>query len=180
MDLDKILIDKKSEKKEKEKEKNEKIKKKYSKPNQLRDIESRSNTNRNNNVKYQTHTSDEINKIIISEKNKIKKQSWNKLNNGTKLKLIINFIDTKKKELKLSNNDYLKLKKILFNACESNKLNKSSDIDYDIELNKINDIKILEIIKKNNNYDFKLKIQINKKKSSTKSKSNIEKLLKLK
>ena len=176
MDLDKILIDKKSEKKDK----NEKIKKKYSKPNQLKDIESRSNTNRNNNIKYQTHTSDEINNLINSEKNKIEKLSWNKLNNGMKLKLLTNFIDSKKKELKLSNNDSLKLKKILFNACENNKLNKISDIDYDIDSNKINDIKILEIVKKNDNYDFKLKIQINKKKSSTKSKSNIEKLLKLK
>ena len=68
-----------------------------------------------------------------------------------------------KKKLSLSNDDYNKLKKLLFNACENNKLNKLSDIDYDIELNKINEIKILEIINKNEKYEFKLKIHENKK-----------------
>lgn len=176
MDLNKLLIDKndKSQKTEKKKVK------KYSKPNQLRDIESRSNTNRNNNIKYETHTNDEINDFIITEKKKMEKQSWNKLNNGSKFKLLSEFIEFKKKKLSLSNDDYNKLKKLLFNACENNKLNKLSDIDYDIELNKINEIKILEIINKNEKYEFKLKIHENKKKSSTKSKSNIEKLLKLK
>ena len=47
----------------------------------------------------------------------------------------------KLKKLSLSNDDYNKLKKLLFNACENNKLNKLSDADYDIELNKINEIK---------------------------------------
>ena len=152
--------------------------KKYKKPNQLRDIESKSNNNRNINcIKYETHSTDEINHLINKEKKDLMKQSWNKLNNGYKLKILSEFIESKKKELKLTNHETSKLKKILFNACENNKLNKMNDIIYDCETNKILEIKILEI---NEKKEFKLKIQENKKKTTTKSKSNIEKLLKLK
>ena len=165
MDLNKILN-----------ENNEKKHiKKYKKPNQLRDIESKSNNNRNNLNKYETHTMDEMNHLINKEKKDIMKQSWNKLNNGYKLKLLSEFIESKKKELKLTNNESLKLKKILFSACENNKLNKNNNIIYDKQNNKIKEIKILEINEKN---EFKLKIQ-DKKKTNTKSKTNIEKLLKI-
>ena len=171
MDLNKILI-----------EKNEKKNiKKYKKPNQLRDIESKSNTNRNVNInKYETHTTDEINDFINSEKKDLMKQSWNKLNNGYKLKLISEYIELKKKELTLTIIESIKLKKILFHACENNKLNKLNDVVYDCEEGKITEIKILEFIEKNGKHDFRLKFLENKKKTTTKSKSNIEKFLKLK
>jgi len=165
MDLKNILND----------EKKKKNVKKYKKPLQLREIESKTSSNKNI-CNYDNKSMNEINDLINEEKKNQLNQKWNKLNNGNKLKLLSNFINLKKLEYNLNNNQTQKLKNLLFNACENNKLNKQSDVIYDSQKCEIINIKILNF----SNKDPSLKFNQQKIKQNTKSKSNIEKLLKLK
>ena len=149
--------------------------KKYKKPLQLREIESKTSSNKNIG-NYENKSMNEINDLINEEKKFQLNKKWNKLNNGNKLKLLSNYTILKKNEYDLNTHQTQKLKNLLFNACENNKLNKQSDIIYDSEKCEIINIKILHFCNK----DPSLKLNQPKLKQNTKSKSNIEKLLKSK
>jgi len=148
--------------------------KKHKKPMQLRDIESRSSSNHKKlNEKYESEK--DMTEFIEQEKKSIYFKPWNKLETGHKLNRIRKYVSSVKEERKLDDNEVKKLHTILFDACNSNKLNKVSDITYDKEKGEIKEIKILEITEDN---QFTLKIVQQKAKSTPKSKSNIDRFLK--
>ena len=144
----------------------------HKKPIQLTDIERRSKTNHNkNNI-----SESEINKLIDLEKEKIYNQSWNKLDNGSKINRFKKYALILKDKYELNDNELNKLNKLLITSCNKNKLNKNSDVLYDIDDTEIKNIKILEF-----NEDirvFSLKINEVKSKAKNKSKTNIERFLK--
>tara|TARA_B100002051_G_C16332912_1_gene437807 strand:+ start:103 stop:612 length:510 start_codon:yes stop_codon:yes gene_type:complete len=145
----------------------------HKKPIQLRDIENRSS---NNHIKINNQTSDEhMKEIINKEKKNIYFKSWNKLDNGLKINRLHKFIETEKETRNLSENNKNKLSKLLLNAHSNNKLNKISDVKYDIDKGEIIEIKILLFDEETKKYS--LKIKENKPKTTTKSKTNIERLL---
>ena len=111
----------------------------HKKPIQLKEIERRS---RSNNIEKNT-TNLDINKLIDEEKKSIYNKSWNKLEQGLKINRLNLFIDDLKKKYELNTIQKMQLQELLLKNCEKNKLNKNSDIIYDTENAKINDIKIL-------------------------------------
>jgi hypothetical protein len=150
--------------------KQEKIKV-HKKPMQLRDIENRSsNTNRENKIE----TPENMKKLLNKEKNEIFKQPWNRLDTGMKLNRLRIFSEEKAKEHKLSKDKQEELRKILAEACRSNKLNKITEINYDNNECKIVSIKNLEI--KENKVLFNTN-ETKKVKKTTKSKTTIDRLL---
>ena len=163
MDLKKVLKDNKL---------NKEAVKVYRKPIQLRDIENRSKNNKNV-IEGEYKTNEDINQLIEKEKKTIYHKQWNKLNYGQKLNLLYDYIESKQEEYELDEHDITKLKGVVSKACENNKLNRNSDVIYDMDEKKILDIKILDIPGK------KIKIIEKKTKSNTKSKSNIERFLKM-
>jgi hypothetical protein len=167
------------------KEKDKKIKEcddqeyinKHKKPMQLRDIESRSSSNHKKiNETYETEK--DIHSFIEQEKQSVYFKPWNKLETGHKLNRIRKYVSSIKEERNLDDNEVKKLNTILFDACNSNKLNKVSDITYDKETGEIKEIKILEITEDNNGQKFSLKMVQPKTKSTPKSKSNVDRFLK--
>ena len=174
MDLKKILKEDKSNSNTNTNTNTNNSIKKYRKPVQLRDIESRSSNNKKK-IEGEYKSNEDIRKLIEKEKQTIYDKPCNKLNYGQKMNLLFNFVDDKKIEFNLNDHETEKLKEILSNACENNKLNRNSDIIYDIHEKKIKEIKILDI---NDKKQFKLKNIEKKSKSITKSKSNIERFLK--
>ena len=143
----------------------------YKKPMQLKDIERRSRTNLS-----KTNDSIDINSYIDKEKENIYHQTWTKLNNGSKLNRLNIFVNELKNKYELSDSQTNDLSKLLITACNKNKLNKINDVIYDKEEAKIKDIKILQYDDETNK--FSLDIEKVKSKPKSKSKSNIEKLLK--
>ena len=144
----------------------------YKKPIQLTDIERRSKTNLNkNNISESA-----INKLIDLEKEKIYNQSWNKLDNGSKINRLKKYSLLLNDEKKLNDNELNKLNKLQIISFNKNKLNKNSDVIYDIDDAEIKNIKILEFNEETKN--FSLKINEVKSKAKNKSKTNIERFLK--
>lgn len=143
----------------------------YKKPIQLKDIERRSKTNLS-----KTNDNIDINSYIDKEKENIFNQLWTKLNNGSKLNRLNIFIDELKIKYELSDKEKDDLTLLLCDACNKNKLNKVSYIIYNKDEARITDIKILKF--DNKNRKFILNYEKVKNKPKSKSKSNIEKLLK--
>jgi hypothetical protein len=166
-DLKNVL---KEEKKEKEKEsENVRV---HKKPMQLRDIETRSS---NTNGAHKIETPENMNKYLNEEKDQIFKQPWNRLDTGMKLNRLRIFTEDMTKQYKLTKEKQDELRKVLFDTCRSNKLNKISEINYDKEECKVISIKNLEI-KENGKISF-TNAEVKKTKKTTKSKSNIDRLL---
>ena len=144
------------------------------------------------NIKYQTmllnsnmnivpkKEESDINMESFMEQDKLKKKkkTWSKLDNGHKLNRIKQYGMVVKEEYNLSDNDTKKLQKLLINACNDNKLNKSADIMYNVDEGSIIKIKILEIVEKDGKNIFSLKINEKKTKATPKSKTNIDRFLK--
>ena len=167
-DLKNIL---KEESAEKTQVKEEPIVRVHKKPMQLRDIESRSsNTNRDHKIE----TPENIKQFLNEEKDQIFKQPWNRLDMGMKLNRIRLFSEEQAKENKLSKEKQEELRKILVTACRGNKLNKITDVSYDTELCGITSIRYLEI--KEGKIGFTIG-EAKKPKKTTKTKSNIDRLL---
>ena len=100
-------------------------------------------------------------------------KSWSKLNKTDKLKLINNYIEVETSEKNINKS---KLEKLLHTSFKNGLLNKQSVVEYDVNKNVINNIKILSYDEDTNTY--KIKIDNNMKvQSKPKSKSNIDKLL---
>lgn len=166
-DLKNVLQDGKNEKKEDVKNIN-----KHKKPMQLRDIESRSSTV--TKVQSKVETPENMKKFIDEEKTQLFKQPWNRLDTGMKLNRIRLFSEQKGKEKNLSKEKQEELRKILAEACRNGKLNKLTDINYDTEECNIISIKNLEIKENKISISFG---EVKKNKKTTKSKSNVERLL---
>ncbi|MBG02053.1 MAG: hypothetical protein CL470_07270 [Acidimicrobiaceae bacterium] len=147
---------------------------KHKKPVQLRDIENRSASNRKGGL-IECETDEQIKDLLEKEKEDIYKQSWNKLDNGMKINRLKLYIDRETIENELSDEEVIQLKRLLMNACQSNKLNKNTDIIYDKEQCTIKTIKILK--RKESRYILEIN-DVKKQKPTGKSKSNIERLIK--
>ena len=84
------------------------------------------------------------------------------------------FTEEEATENKLPKKDQENLRKILVEACRNNKLNKNTDVEYDIEECKIKNIKLLSY--KDGKYQLVFN-ESKKSKKSTKSKSNIDRFI---
>ncbi len=101
---------------------------------------------------------------------------WNKLERGMKMNRILLFIDSEKTDKGLSEQQAKQLKNLLFTGCDSGQFNKQSDVKYNIEEGKIESFKNLEFNESSKKY--KLKTGGSKSRSVTKSRSNIDRLMK--
>ena len=117
---------------------------------------------------------EEMKSLLNKEKQDVLKQPWNKLDVGMKLGRIKLFVEKEAQEKQLDDTKKDELKKLLFNACKSNKLSKNSEIVYNREKCIIETIKVLTY--ENEKYTIKT-TETKKSKSSTKSRSNIERLI---
>ena len=104
------------------------------------------------------------------------KLPWNKLEKGMKMNRILIYVDSQKKEYSLSDNQTKDLKNILFRGCENGLFNKINDVKYDEEQCLIESFKQLEFNESSKKY--KLKSSGNKNRSVSKSRSNIDRLMK--
>ena len=164
MDLKNILNDEPNETSKKS------VPKKHKKPVQLRDIES-------NNFKQlglRMESNDEMRSLLNKEKKEVLKQPWNKLDTGMKLSRIKLFVEKEVEERELNDTTRDELQIMLISACRSNKLSKNTEIIYDREKCLIEKIKILKY--ENQKYSLQT-TETKKSKSSTKSRSNIERLI---
>ena len=121
---------------------------------------------------------DEIEDIVKEDPNKRFMKPWNKLEKGMKLNRIIQFVETETDEKELSVDQSKELKNILFRACDSGLLNKLTEVNYNEEEALIISFKSLEFNEETNKY--KIKTVSSKHRPNTKSKSNIDRLLKSK
>lgn len=109
---------------------------------------------------------------IENEKNNRFNKSWNKLDKGSKVKLISDYMIELKEEKDISENSINKLQKKILSILNNGDLNKIEDVEYCQETCKIILIKNLQYNEKSNDYKYNM---IKKKtKSVSKSKSNIE------
>lgn len=150
-------------------QKNENIQK-HKKPIQLKEIERRS---RSNNIEKNTNF--DLHKLIDEEKKSIYNKPWNKLELGLKINRLNLFIEELKNKYDLNTLQKMNLHELLIKNCEKNKLNKNSEVIYNIEESTITEIKILVFNEKNKT--FSLSFPEIKHKTKNKSKSNIERLL---
>ena len=103
---------------------------------------------------------------------------WNKLEKGVKMNRILVFIKQEQEDKCLSDTLSKELKNILFNACDRGLFNKVSDVTYNSELGIIESFKCLEFNESTKKY--KLKSTGIKCRSVSKSRSNIDRLVKKK
>jgi hypothetical protein len=106
------------------------------------------------------------------------KHPWNKLEKGQKLNRILLFITQETADKGLSDNLSKELKNILFNACDRGLFNKITEVEYDEETCIITSFKCLEFNELTKKY--KLKSKGVKTRSVSKSRSNIDRLMKKK
>ena len=154
-------------------------KKKYQKPMELTELEHRTSI-LNKKRRSLPSTSEEVKDILpYIDKNleEIYKKTWNKLEKGQRLNRINIYILELLSAGKLPEQKCKRLKSILHTHISNNKINKNTDVEYDSEECKINNIKGLLINVDEGN--FKMTIEKSKKnKTSNKSKSNIDRFIK--
>ena len=115
--------------------------------------------------------------FIDKDLDNIYKTSWNKLEKGQRLNRITLYLKQIIKENNLEEDKLKRLKNNIHNHIVNGKINKNTDVDYDSENCIIKSIKGLTIDVENNIY--RISIEKSKKtKSSNKSKSNIDRLIK--
>jgi len=105
-------------------------------------------------------------------------QPWNKLEKGVKLNRILVFVKQESIDKCLSDTLSKQLKNILFNACDRGLFNKITDVTYNTELGTIESFKCLEFNESSKKY--KLITSGTKSRSVSKSRSNIDRLVKKK
>tara|TARA_B110001469_G_scaffold125188_1_gene140167 strand:- start:5727 stop:6326 length:600 start_codon:yes stop_codon:yes gene_type:complete len=154
-------------------------KKKYQKPMELTELEHRTSI-LNKKRRSLPSTSEEVKDILpYIDKNleDIYKNTWNKLEKGQRLNRINIYILELLSACKLPEQKCKRLKSILHTHISNNKINKNTDVEYDSEECKINNIKGLLINVEEGT--FKMTIEKSKKnKTSNKSKSNIDRFIK--
>ena len=98
---------------------------------------------------------------------------WPKLDKGSKMNRISQFVKLQKTEHELNDEEEKKLKIMLSQLCENGSLNKTADVTYDIETKRIETIKHLTYNEDDKTYTFKKPLK-KPKSTPTKSKSNVE------
>ena len=111
-------------------------------------------------------------KAIDAEKQCRFTKSWSKLERGTKLNRINEFIESEKENNKLNDEEYAKLLSFLNELFEKSVLSKSSEVNYSEKEAKIISITNLIYDEGNRSYSFNLPKKLVK--PSQKSKSNID------
>ena len=106
------------------------------------------------------------------------KQPWNKLEKGMKMNRILEYVNQEIKDKDLPDNISKELKNILFNACDRGILNKLSAVTYNQEKGIIESFKLLEY--NESTKKFKINTSTPNKKSVSKSRSNIDRIVKKK
>ena len=101
---------------------------------------------------------------------------WNKLEKGMKLNRLLVFITSETKERQLTDTQAQALKQLLFKACDMGLFNKINDVKYNTETGIIESIKQLEY--NDTSHKYKLKTGGSKGRSVSKSRSNIDRLMK--
>ena len=81
----------------------------------------------------------ELLEAVDTNTNNSLNKSWSKLNKTDKLKLINNYIEVETSEKNINKS---KLEKLLHTSFKNGLLNKQSVVEYDVNKNVINDIKI--------------------------------------
>ena len=103
---------------------------------------------------------------------------WNKLVKGSKMNRILLYVEQETQDKSLSDTQAQELKKLLFRGCESGCFNKISDVKYNPDTGIIESFKQLEFNESSKKY--KLKTGGTKTRSVSKSRSNIDRLMKKK
>ena len=162
------------------KEKKEK-KRVHKKPIALKDLENKDRLLSLKKKQLQGTTSEELNTeaitdLLDNETNTIFFRQWNKLEKGLKCNRISLYLNTQK-EYELSDLEKDDLKKMLYSVINKGGLTKNTDVNYNKEEGHI--VKINTLLYDKKKSKFSIKQDINKKqKTASKSKSNIERLLK--
>ena len=127
------------------------------------------------NITKDDTTKDNITKDDITKDNSTEryKRTWNKLDKGIKLNRIMIFVKQESMKHNLSDSQELQLKTLLFQLCNNNGLNKSSEVSYNQETMVIESIKILHFDESSKKYS--VHNIVSKTKNISKSKSNIAK-----
>ncbi len=114
---------------------------------------------------------DLINAIDKEKENRFQKP-WPKLDKGSKLNRILIFIKMEKTNRGLNDSQEKQLKILLYQLCETNAINKITDVNYSEESNQIETIHNLVFNEENKKYSYNYPEK--KTKASTKSKTNVE------
>ena len=117
----------------------------------------------------------ELEEEIVVE-NSMYDKEWTKLEKGMKLNRLLVFITSETKERQLTDTQAQALKQLLFKACDMGLFNKINDVKYNTETGIIESIKQLEF--NDTSHKYKLKTGGSKGRSVSKSRSNIDRLMK--
>tara|TARA_Y100000389_G_C17377046_1_gene472243 strand:+ start:737 stop:1198 length:462 start_codon:yes stop_codon:yes gene_type:complete len=134
-----------------------------------------------NNPEPEPESDSELDAVDIDTAGSIDKrfkQPWNKLEKGMKMNRILEYVNQEIKDKDLPDNISKELKNILFNACDRGILNKLSAVTYNQEKGIIESFKLLEY--NESTKKFKINTSTPNKKSVSKSRSNIDRIVKKK
>ena len=134
-----------------------------------------------NNPEPEPESDSELDAVDIDTAESIDKrfkQPWNKLEKGMKMNRILEYVNQEIKDKDLPDNISKELKNILFNACDRGILNKLSAVTYNQEKGIIESFKLLEY--NESTKKFKINTSTPNKKSVSKSRSNIDRIVKKK
>lgn len=108
-----------------------------------------------NETNQKNNRNQSIEEFIDTKRINIYSRPWNKLEIKLKKKKILEFIDQQKTDYKVNEKTLEKLTKILIRMLVRDKLNKSSDLNYDTDLCKIISIKNLNYDSDTETYKWK-------------------------
>ena len=154
----------------------------HKKPLALKDLENKDRLlslkkRNNNNNTGEVVKPTTMNNLLDNEINNIFNRPWNKLEKGLRINRVNIYIeDVLKEKYTMGVVELVKLKKLLTNCLSKGGLSKNTEVNYDKDTGKIKDIRIL--LYDEGKRQFSLKIETKKVKSTSRSKSNVEKLLK--
>ena len=112
---------------------------------------------------------------IDREKETRFKNTWVKLDKGSKMNRIHLFIKKEKVRLFLEDSEEKQLKFLIMNLFNSGSFNKASSIEYSTELFEIIEIKNITFDEKRRKFNYAAQLKIKSDNGGSKSKSNIEK-----
>jgi len=163
------------EKKEKEK------KRVHKKPIALKELENKDRLLSLKKKQIQGTNSEEVNtnamgNLLDNETTTIFFKPWNKLEKGLKCNRINRYL-SEQDEYELSDKEQEDLKKFLYSTIHKGKLTKNTDVNYNKDDGTIVKINILLFDEKKRKFTIK-QDAVKKQKTASKSKSNVERLLK--
>ena len=173
-----LIIDTPEKKISKEKKEKKRV---HKKPIALKDLENKDRLLSLKKKQLQGTTSEEIKNtemgnILDNETNTIFFKPWNKLEKGLKCNRINMYLN-EQKEYIWKETEKEDVKKLLYNTINKGGLTKNTDVNYNKEEGKI--IKINILLFDENKSKFYIKQEtVKKQKTASKSKSNLERLLK--